>query len=293
MNADPVSTSFLVEVDVESTMDLLSMEIPWSIIWRHSAPRVTQPFKTMEMRQQKVSEYSIRPGLALIRRGESDWFIQDETERKVVMAPVASALLGLLRQGPTDEDSLVAALAARFGAEKVYYSLAVLEKQGLIVSGARPPFSMAEVFRNKVRGKQWSAEPAASADKAALDIRILAIGGTEATADDLALSLSRSEELRVHREPDWHRADTPSESVWVLVTPDFLEPDFETFGRFAFDRQLRWFPVKAGGVQPILGPLFIPGTTGCVECLLDRLRGHHLLEMGHILEGDKDRKSVV
>ncbi len=70
----------------------------------------------------------------------------------------------------------------------------------------------------------------------------------------------------------------------MAVTPDYLEPELEAFGRLAQQRGLRWLPFKPGGRIPWLGPLFLPKKTGCVTCLLDRVKGHRWVEADHLLK---------
>jgi ribosomal protein S12 methylthiotransferase accessory factor len=224
--------------------------------------------------------FKIRTGLATVTNGDSGWFIIEETGRRVVTSPLVSELIVLIRQSLGDEDGLVAKLADRFPAEQVYYALIQLEKQGVIVKGGGKQESPADIFRAGLRGQEGTEYPYSRIP--ALTVRIAAIGGSDAYADALAASLSRSDALQAERLPDWREAEMTADAVYVAVTPDYLEPELEAFGRLAQERKLRWLPVKAVGMIPWIGPLFLPAETGCWECLLDRLRGHRRLEVDQI-----------
>jgi len=206
----------------------------------------------------------------------------EETGRRVVTSPLVAELIGLIRQSLGDEDGLVAKLADRFPAEQVYYALIQLEKQGLIVKSGGKQESPADFFRAGLRGQDRREYPLSPMPS--LIVRIAAIGGSDVYANALAASLSRSDALKAERVADWRGAEMDADAVYVAVTPDYLEPDLEAFGRLAYERRLSWLPVKPCGVIPWIGPLFHLEETGCVECFLDRMRGHRRLEWEHIRE---------
>ena len=218
----------------------------------------------------------------MIANGDSGCFIMDETGRKTVTPGPAAALLGLISRDQGNEDTLLGALEDRFPAEQVYYALIQLEKHGVIVAAPAEPDSPAGLFRAKMRGQDRTGYP--SSPTAVMTVRVLAVGGADSSADALAASLARSEILRVDCVPNWRAEEMAADAVYLAVTSDYLEPELEEFGRLAHERGLRWLPVKPRGVIPSMGPLFVPGETGCVVCLLDRAKGHRRLEVKQIRE---------
>ena len=234
-----------------------------------------------------MSCFQMKTGMAAIANGGSGWFIMDETGRQIIASPLASELVGLIRGGLCDEDGLVTALEDRFPPEQVYYALIRLEKQGVIVRDVAPLESPADLFRAKVNGRERTGYPRGPLSVMAL--RVFALGGADSLADALAESLARSDALTVERVREPRVEEMTAHAVYVAVTPDYLEPDLEAFGRLAHERGLRWLPVKPGGVIPWIGPLFIPGETGCLTCLLDRVRGHRRLEVEQIRENGGNR----
>ena len=69
---------------------------------------------------------------------------------------------------------------------------------------------------------------------------------------------------------------TPSLSL--VLTDDHLHPELAGIDARAREQGRPWLLVRPGGVRPWLGPLFVPGRTGCWVCLAERLRGHRRLE---------------
>ena len=234
-----------------------------------------------------MSVYRIKKGIAVIADGETGLVVMDETGRKRAAPGLASELLGFILRGRGDEDDLVQALEDRFHPEEVYYALIQLEKQGLIVGEGETPESPQDLFRTKIgRGDEVGYPPAA---RAVLDVRIISTGGDDSTADALAASLARSELLSVARVRDWRAEDADADAVYVAVASDYLDPEMEEFGRLAHERGIRFLPVKPDGMVPALGPLFVPGQTGCVACLLDRLKGHRRPEVKEMGENGGKR----
>lgn len=68
----------------------------------------------------------------------------------------------------------------------------------------------------------------------------------------------------------------------VVVTDDYLHPALAEFNMQAEEQSLPWILVRPWGNSVWIGPLFRPGTTGCWECLAQRLRSNRMVE--HFLE---------
>jgi ribosomal protein S12 methylthiotransferase accessory factor len=60
----------------------------------------------------------------------------------------------------------------------------------------------------------------------------------------------------------------------VVVTDDYLRPEIEQINRTALEAGHSWMLVKPVGSVVWLGPIFVPGETGCWQCLAHRLRGN-------------------
>lgn len=67
---------------------------------------------------------------------------------------------------------------------------------------------------------------------------------------------------------------------FVVATDDYLRDELLEFARIRLAEAQPWLLCKPAGRELLLGPLFVPGRTGCIECLRDRLRGHRALDAG-------------
>src|SRR5262249_5018880 len=65
---------------------------------------------------------------------------------------------------------------------------------------------------------------------------------------------------------------------WVVFTDDYLYDELGVFNREALARDRPWLLVKPVGTELWVGPLFLPGRTGCLACLAHRLRGARKIE---------------
>jgi oxazoline/thiazoline synthase len=64
----------------------------------------------------------------------------------------------------------------------------------------------------------------------------------------------------------------------VVVTDDYLDPVLHEVNEAALEEGLPWLLCRPRGNAFWIGPLFVPGETGCWECLATRLRGNRLIE---------------
>ena len=64
----------------------------------------------------------------------------------------------------------------------------------------------------------------------------------------------------------------------VVLTDDYQQQGFDEFNRQALKSKTPWVIFKPVGAVIWLGPLFIPGETGCWKCLEYRLEGNREVE---------------
>lgn len=75
----------------------------------------------------------------------------------------------------------------------------------------------------------------------------------------------------------------PAPTLAIVVAPDGMHGGLSDFNQRALARQQAWLLVQPLGLQTWLGPAFVPGQTGCWECLAHRLRWHRRLQ-AHLAE---------
>jgi ribosomal protein S12 methylthiotransferase accessory factor len=180
--------------------------------------------------------------------------LSSEKDNALLTGKAYSLVLSAIhRDGPALEE-LTAALEGRLSEFEIYYALDVLEKQGYITEAA-PTLpqesraywnslgievnSLLEVLADKTVSIEWIGLPAADAFLHAL----AAIG----------VKTSETGELK------------------IIVTDDYQRKELRPINREALRTKQPWMLLKPVGVEPWLGPVFLPGKTGCWECLEQRL----------------------
>lgn len=64
----------------------------------------------------------------------------------------------------------------------------------------------------------------------------------------------------------------------IVLTDDYLQPELGAINQQALQHQQAWLLIKPVGSVLWLGPVFVPGKTGCWDCLAQRLRGNREVE---------------
>jgi bacteriocin biosynthesis cyclodehydratase domain-containing protein len=67
-------------------------------------------------------------------------------------------------------------------------------------------------------------------------------------------------------------------ALTIVLTDDYDYAPLEVINTDALENQTAWLVVKPGGLQSWIGALFVPGETGCWQCLVQRLRENRTVE---------------
>ena len=78
-------------------------------------------------------------------------------------------------------------------------------------------------------------------------------------------------------------ADSPA-ALNIVLTDDYLQPELSAINKQALESQQNWLLVKPVGSVLWLGPVFVPGKTGCWSCLAHRLRGNREVEASVLVQ---------
>ena len=205
--------------------------------------------------------------------GKDSALLLSETTAHSLKGELLAAMLPLLN-GTRSEDEVADALSDRFDLAEIFFQIIQLKRKGLIEATPEKEPSSKRVFYERLGGN-----PGRLAGR--IDIGVTALGAD--AGQTVAECLSRLCSFDVKRA-DWRSGPLDADFIWVVVTPDYLEPDLEKFNHMALDRGIRWLPFKPDGIEPWIGPLFEPRVSACMECLLHRLRGHRIPEMQRALE---------
>ncbi len=215
----------------------------------------------------------LRPWFEVVAAGQGVTLLS-ETDRFQLDGPLPLALTPLLT-GQWSSDQIAEHLADRFTPALVYFHLLKLEKLGLLEDGQAPVATAAAQFLRQLGG-----DPARLA--APLSLNLVTLGGLDPAPAREALA---RQEVFAVAMADWRAPQCAPDSLWLVLTPDYLEPELIGFNRRARDQGWRWLPCKPWGIEPCFGPLFSPGPSACLECLLHRLRGHRPEEAQILRQG--------
>jgi ribosomal protein S12 methylthiotransferase accessory factor len=172
-------------------------------------------------------------------------------------------LLTPLMDGSRDEDALVDALAGEIDGTMVYYALALLEKSGLIAESLPDIPPQTSAFWHGM-----GIDPAgAIAALKSVQVGVRAVGEADVAPLHMALS-----ELGVVP------AEGEAADIEVVATDDYLRPELEALSEASLQTGRPWMVVKPIGHELWIGPLFVPGKTGCYRCLSLRLARNRPLQ---------------
>ena len=169
-------------------------------------------------------------------------------------------LLAPLLNGQHTVDEIVEQLKEHTSLFGVYHALTSLENQGYLTKATDIPNEVAAFW--SLQG----VDPGVAVSKLQ-DTRVSAIAFGELKTEPL-ISTLESLNIQVGDEGDFT----------VVLTDDYLQPGLDEFNSQALHSQKPWMLVKPVGATIWVGPIFVPGQTGCWHCLAQRLQGNREVE---------------
>lgn len=158
------------------------------------------------------------------------------------------------RPGGISTDELTSQLAEKLSAFEVYYILDILEKKGYLTESATALSENACAFWNNM-GMD------ANQLVEALTNRPVSFRSLEPAFDEVFSLSFQSIGVRIKETGQFN----------VIVTGNYQHKELAQINREHLSSGQPWMLVKPAGVDWWLGPILIPGKTGCWECLNQRL----------------------
>jgi oxazoline/thiazoline synthase len=169
-------------------------------------------------------------------------------------------LLAPLLNGQYTIDEIVEQLKEQVSVLGIYHALTNLERQGYLSEAADIPHEIAAFWSLQ------SVDPGIAVSKLqAAQVSVTAFG---AVKTEPFISTLESLNIQVSDEADFT----------IVLTDDYLQPGLEPFNAHALYHQKPWMLVKPVGAVLWVGPIFVPGQTGCWQCLAQRLQGNREVE---------------
>ena len=189
-------------------------------------------------------------GLFLIQEGKHVW-LRD---------PIYAALAPMLG-GSHSIEEIFSLLSDAYLSDQVYAALTLLRSRGYLAEGVTT-----ESRSQCALWEHFGVSPALARSRLQrVGVSVVALGGIDVS--DLVGLLERQGAKIV-----------PDGDLTVIVTDDYLRRELEAQNARALTSGSAWLLAKPVGMETWNGPLFVPGKTGCWECLAQRLRGHRRLE---------------
>jgi ribosomal protein S12 methylthiotransferase accessory factor len=218
-----------------------------------------------------LSRPRLKGGFQPVSLPQRHVFLLDERRPVVLEGAAFQGLLPLL-DGTRSVTEIAGALAGRAGLHDVLMALAQLEQRGCLSegdAGGQPGHRVA--FLDSVAAGSPALERLE-----AVRVGVRDVDGRRAEALEQIL---RANGLTV-AEPA---------GLLVVLAGDYLEPALEGLNREALTSGLPWMLAKPAGTVLWVGPVFVPGRTGCWSCLAQRLRSNrqmdkYLLSHGGVAE---------
>jgi oxazoline/thiazoline synthase len=182
-------------------------------------------------------------------------FLLSELHQAVLQGSLYEIVAPCLDGRPVEE--VCAGLRGRATPAHVFYTLSQLEKRGYLAEAddARPAGESA-------LWAEQQADPAAAARRLAeTAVTVRAVGAVDAAPLGVLL---RSLGVRTDGE----------QALTVVATDSYLRSDLRACNEEALQHGRPWLLVKPVGRRVWLGPLFVPGKTGCWACLAERIQAN-------------------
>ena len=196
-------------------------------------------------------------------------YLLDEHSSHALTGSLYCQILPFLNGQHTLEE-IVQELDGQVPPEHIDYVLERLQAKGYLTE-ATPDFSPGTAAF-------WSAlgiDPPVAA-QCLQQIRVSLTGVGQVSTEPLATALS---EVGIHvQSPLGNGRQASLPALLTVVTDDYLQPQLSEINRHALDTNQPWLLVKPVGTMLWLGPIFVPGQTGCWDCLAHRLRGNREVE---------------
>ncbi|MBW4636409.1 MAG: TOMM precursor leader peptide-binding protein [Iphinoe sp. HA4291-MV1] len=161
-------------------------------------------------------------------------------------------------------DEIVDLMAEKVSAAEVYYALMQMEQKGYIVENDSSIPSTLAFFCDTLNIDSREAYQRLQAIKVAVKAF-----GSIPTSKFIAILKS----LHIQVAEEGNEGD-----IEVVLTDDYLQEGLETVNEKALHFSRPWMLVKPVGTIVWIGPIFIPGKTGCWQCLAQRLQNNRPVE---------------
>ena len=249
---------------------------------RESGTPAIPTLSTLETIDPMLTRPRFKPHLQLATVPDEGIFVLSGGKEALLRGRLYQLVAPHLDGRPADD--ICDRLAGQASAAEVYFTLGQLEKKGYLAEAEETLPADDAVW--------WSLQqidPQVAARRlAATRVSISGLGVDTGPLCELLDAAG----VRLVRDGETPDGELLKEELSVVVVDHYLRPEIETYNNAALASGRPWLLVKPYGCQLWLGPLFRPETTGCWNCLTDRLRANRAVE-SYLLDHDSLTEGVV
>ncbi|BCL39600.1 TOMM precursor leader peptide-binding protein [Nostoc sp. MS1] len=176
---------------------------------------------------------------------------------------IYSALIPLINGKYTVDEIVDLLMQKSIPASEIYYALMLMEKTGYIIDSDEYLPSSLEIFCENLNINTHTAYQRLQTTKVAIKSF-----STYLTLDEFKKTL---ESLHIG-------VTSGLGDIEIVLTDDYLDDELKSFNEESLKLNKPWILVKPVGTIVWIGPIFIPGKTGCWHCLAQRLRNNKPVE---------------
>ncbi len=181
-----------------------------------------------------------------------------------------------LIDGKRSANQIVAELAGKADAARVYFALMQLEKRGHIREASLEVQPEVAAIWDDLGGEPAKCEAALRATRL-----VLHQSGKPRGLEGLLAALCAAgfvlAELGAELDAAMPQEIDPS-ALHVVLADDYLSPSLLAFNRLARQSGARWLPLRLQGAEAWFGPVYEPRSAACHHCLARRLTRNRALE---------------
>lgn len=196
--------------------------------------------------------------------GAEDVLIISERDSILLNGRLYQRLIPLL-DGKNTVDEIIDRLP-KISTSEIYYALMLMERRGYIVENYDIlPLDLA------IFCQHLNIDPREAGDRLqTTKVNVTSFGVNLPVSESIDILQSLQINLSTDADIDIN--------IELVLTDNYLNPALEEYNRKALERSRPWLLVKPAGTVLWIGPLFIPGKTGCWQCLSQRLQNNRPLE---------------
>ena len=183
-------------------------------------------------------------------------------------------LVARMLDGSKDADEIVDALENEISAAEVYFALEKLKQKEYIAEKDETVHPAFAAYWNLLGLSESRAKEALENTL----IKLITVGNTDISPLEDAINAAGMK-VEACGAGNAFKGKNTGNQLLLVAAPDYLYPDLFKINRDAVNKNIPWMMVKPSGAIIWLGPIFIPGRTGCFECLAQRLQTNRDIEM--------------